>query len=438
MTALDETHDPKRRSWLEAANAPGADFPLQNLPFCVFRRRGTTETPRGGVGIGDAILDVAAAARAGLLTGEAAAAALAAGDQSLNRLMAMGKLAWLALRRALSRLLGAESHAQRGAVEPHLLPIASAELLVPAEIGDFTDFYTSIYHATNVGRLLRPDNPLLPNYKWVPIAYHGRASSVVTSGAPVRRPSGQLHPPEAPAPVFAPCRALDYETEIGFYIGPGNALGETIAIEAAADRIFGFTVLNDWSARDMQAWEYQPLGPFLAKSFATTISPWVVTTAALEPFRVPAFARTAGDPAPLPYLASAEDEAAGGIDIAIEVTLTTAKMRAAGAPALRLGRCNLANAYWTVAQMLTHHASNGCNLRPGDLFGAGTLSGPDRDGLGSLIEITKRGAEPLRLPNGEERRFLLDGDEIVMRGRCERPGSIGIGLGEARAMIIPA
>jgi fumarylacetoacetase len=435
MAALDDTHDPKRRSWLPSANAPGADFPLQNLPFCVFRRAGTGETPRGGVGIGDRILDMAAAAS--LFTGAAEEAAAATGERSLNRLMAMGKPAWLALRKALSQLLGAESESRRGAVEPHLLPIAQAEFLVPAEIGDFSDFYTSIYHATNVGKLLRPDNPLLPNYKYLPVAYHGRASSVVPSGVAVKRPKGQIRRGNEP-PVMAPSRALDYETELGFYIGPGNPLGETIPIDEAADRIFGVSILNDWSARDIQAWEYQPLGPFLAKSFATTISPWIVTMAALEPFRSRAFARAPDDPAPLSYLSSARDQEDGGLNIAIDVLLRTRQMRERGEDAMRLGRCNLRHAYWTVAQMVTHHASNGCNLRPGDLLGSGTLSGPEPDELGCLIEITKRGTEPLKLANGEERRFLEDGDEIVMRGRCERTGFVGIGLGEARAVITPA
>jgi fumarylacetoacetase len=441
MPMLDETHDPTRRSWVAAANEAGAEFPLQNLPFGVFRRRGASEAPRGGVAIGDRILDLAAAERAGLFTGTAREAAAAASGPTLNPLMALGGSAWSALRQALSRLLGADGAGldeRRRAVEPHLVALVDAELLVPAAIGDYTDFYASIFHATNVGRLFRPDNPLLPNYKYVPIAYHGRASSISSSGTPVRRPKGQIRPPESEAPVVAPSRALDYETEMGFYVGPGNALGETLSIDAAGTRIFGFCLLNDWSARDMQAWEYQPLGPFLAKSFATTVSPFIVTSAALAPFRTAAFARPPGDPAPLPYLASTEDAAEGGFDVVIEVWLATARMRSENRPPVRLSRGNLKDTYWTVAQMLTHHASNGCNLRPGDLVGTGTISGSERSSWGSLIELTRRGAEPIQLPTGETRRFLEDGDEIVMRARAERDGFIGIGFGECRAVVEPA
>ena len=435
--ALDETHDPTRRSWLDSANRAGADFPLQNLPFGIFRS-GAAEPWRGGVAIGDRILDLGAARRAGLFTGDAADAAEAAAGPALNPLMALGKPAWLALRRALSRLLGPEGASQRSAVELHLRPMQGAALALPAAIGDYTDFYASIHHATNSGRMLRPDNPLLPNYKWIPVAYHGRASSVVPSGAAFRRPKGQIKPRDSETPIYAASRALDFELELGFFIGPGNALGESIAVDTAEDSIFGFCLLNDWSARDIQGWEYQPLGPFLGKSFATTISPWVVTAAALAPFRCAPETRPAGDPAPLPYLAAKSDPAEAGLDIAIEALLATARMRESGAPPQRIALCNARNTYWSVAQMVTHHASNGCNLRPGDLMGTGTLSGPEEGSLGSLLELTRRGSTPVKLANGEERRWLEDGDELILKGRAERAGHVGIGLGEARAVVLPA
>jgi fumarylacetoacetase len=310
-------------------------------------------------------------------------------------------------------------------------------MALPAEIGDYTDFYASVHHATNVGRMFRPDNPLLPNYKWVPIGYHGRASSVVVSGTPVRRPSGQLKDDGADAPSFAPTRRLDYEVELGCYVGPGNALGEPVPIGAAADQLFGFCLLNDWSARDLQAWEYQPLGPFLAKNFASTVSPWVVTSAALAPFRAPVAARAEGDPAPLPYLADPEDAAAGGVGVELEVLLLTEAMRAGGYPPYRLSRSDALDLYWTPAQLVAHHASNGCNLRPGDLLGSGTVSGPEDGARGCLLELTWRGSRPVTLPGGETRRFLEDGDEVILRGMCRRPGAVPIGFGECRGRIVP-
>jgi len=429
--ALDETHDPKRTSWIEAANAAGADYPLQNLPLGVFRRKGVPEAARGGVAIGDRILDLAAAQRARLFSGDAAGAAEAASAPALNRLMAMGNDAANALRRACSELLGSESK-NRATVEPHLIAMADAELLLPAEIGDFSDFFSSIHHATNAGRAFRPDNPLMPNFKYVPVAYHSRASSVVPSGTNFRRPKGQLRPPGSDAPSFAPSRAMDCEVELGFYIGPGNALGDTIPIDRAEDHIFGFCLLNDWSARDIQGWEAQPLGPFLGKSFCTTVSPWIVTAAALAPFRAENEPRPPGDPAPLPHLAQ---KGAGGYEIAIEALIATPKSCAAP---MRFALCKARNSYWTVAQMVAHHASNGCNLRPGDLLATGTLSGPAPGTLGCLLEITKRGSEAMKLPNGEERRWLEDGDEVIFRARAERPGAVGIGFGEARGLILPA
>ena len=438
MPALDETHDPTRRSWVASANGESADFPIQNLPLGIFRRRAASERPRGGIAIGELILDLAAAHRAGVFQGKAREAAVAASEPTLNRLMALGPAHASALRRAASRLLaagGGDEGARRLSAEPALVPMADSELLLPAAIGDYTDFYASVFHATNVGRILRPDNPLLPNYKWLPVGYHGRASSVVPSGTPVRRPQGQAKGPDDAAPRFGPSRFLDYEVELGFFVGPGNALGRPVEIAEVWEHIFGFCLLNDWSARDMQAWEYQPLGPFLGKSFATTISPWVVTEDALAPFRTAAFARPAGDPAPLAYLASARDAEEGGIDVTVEAFLATAHMRQAGVPPQRLSRGNFRDVYWTVAQMLAHHTVNGCNLNPGDLIASGTVSGPSRESWGSLLEITSRGKEPISLPGGETRGFLEDGDEVVMRARCLREGFVAIGFGECRGVV---
>jgi fumarylacetoacetase len=430
----DETHDPALTSWVAAAERPDTDFPIQNLPFGVFRHPDRDEVPRVGVAIGDQILDVTAARRAELLGGAAARAAEACDAPALNPLMALGREHWRALRRAVSRLLRSGSP-QR---DDLLLPMDAAQLLVPADIGDYTDFYASVHHATNVGSMFRPDNPLLPNYKHVPIGYHGRASSVVPSGTPVRRPRGQLKDPSAETPAFAPARLLDYELEVGCFVGPGNALGQPIPIAQAEDHIFGLCLVNDWSARDIQTWEYQPLGPFLAKNFATTVSPWVVTLEALAPFRTPAYARPAGDPAPLPYLDEPGDRERGGFGLTLEVWLRTRAMRDEGKPAVRLTRGAFAGMYWTLAQMLTHHASNGCNLRPGDLIASGTVSGETKDSRGSMLELTWRGAEPVQLPHGETRKFLQDGDEVIMRATCERPGARRIGFGECRGEVLPA
>jgi fumarylacetoacetase len=309
---------------------------------------------------------------------------------------------------------------------------------MPAVVGDYTDFYASVHHATNVGRLFRPDNPLLPNYKWVPIGYHGRASSLVVSGTPVRRPSGQRKGADDDAPTVGPSRALDYELEVAAWVGPGNALGSTIPLDDSDAHLFGLSLLNDWSARDLQSWEYQPLGPFLAKSFASTVSPFVVTLDALEPFRAPLVARAPGDPEPLPYLASERDRARGGFDITLEVWLRTARMRDDDMPAVRLSHARFLELYWSLGQMLTHHASNGCNMRPGDVLGSGTVSGPERDQAGCLLELTRRAAEPLSLPNGETRGFLSDGDEVTLRAFAERPGAVRIGFGECSGVVLPA
>jgi fumarylacetoacetase len=433
---LNPTHDPARRSWLESANAPATDFPIQNLPYGVFRTT-ADPAPRIGVAIGDQILDLRALARAGHATTHTADACQ---QPTLNALMALNHVAWSGLRAHLSELLAADfaDDATRATVRSCLVPARDATMLLPAHIGDYTDFYAGICHATNVGTMLRPENPLLPNYKWVPIGYHGRGSSLVVSGTPVRRPHGQLKPADQPAPVFAPCKNLDYELELGAFVGPGNKLGQPIPITKAPEHLFGVVLLNDWSARDIQTWEYQPLGPFLAKNFASTISPWVVTWEALAPFRLPAYPRAEGDPAPLPYLANPDDQAAGGLDLTFEVSLLTPRMREAGAVPHRLSRGSFAAMYWTFAQMLTHHASNGCNLQPGDLLGSGTISGPTKDSRGCLLELTWRGTEPLKLPNGEERKFLADGDEVIMRGWAERPGARRLGLGECRGTILPA
>src|ERR1051325_1212188 len=437
--AINETHDPRLRSWVESANQPDGDFPIQNLPFGVFRRAPTTEPPRIGVAIGDSVLDLAACARVGSLDDLPPDLRDACRSSSLNVLMALGSQACSPLRRRLSELLGERQAADsRRRLEGLLVPLPEAELLLPANIGDYSDFYASIHHATNVGRMLRPDQPLMPNYKFIPVGYHGRASSIVVSGAPVRRPSGQVKDEAVAQPEFRPTRALDYELEVGFFVGSGNSLGEAIPIDAAEGHVFGLCLLNDWSARDIQKWEYQPLGPFLAKSFATTISPWVVTLEALAPFRVPVPPRAPDDPQPLPYLDSKENRQHGGLALGLEVWLSTEAMRRRGAPAVRVSRGDFRELYWTMTQLLTHHASNGCNLRPGDLLGSGTVSGPSKDSRGCLLELTWRGTEPLELPGGGRRRFLEDGDEVILRGRCEREGFVAVGFGECRGLILPA
>jgi fumarylacetoacetase len=427
---IDETHDPALSSWVPSANARGTDFPVQNLPLGVFRRRGTHDRPRIGVAIGDAIFDLHHAAQENLVTG-ADTLREACESTTLNALMSLPHAHRLQFRHTLSSLLRSGADASRTQLVSH----ADAEMLLPAHIGDYTDFYASIFHATNVGKMFRPDNPLLPNYKYVPIGYHGRASSIVASGTDVHRPSGQTRDDPASPPVFGPSRRLDYELEVGFFVGRSNAQGEPVPMEHAGARLFGLCLLNDWSARDMQTWEYQPLGPFLAKSFSSSISPWVVTMEALAPFRVPAFHRAEGDPAPLPYLADEADQAGGGIDVKLEVLISSARMRAEGQAPVRVSHSTLADLYWTPAQLLAHHTSNGCNLQPGDLLGSGTVSGEAKDARGCLLELTWRGADPIQLPSGEARRFLEDGDEVIMRGTCEREGFTRIGLGECRGII---
>lgn len=431
---MDATHSPELKSWIESANVEGCDFPIQNLPFGVFRRRASRESPRGGVAIGDQILDVMAL---GLRTGS-----------TLDSIAAMARPARQKLRREISRLLSEKS--ERKKVLKHLVPMNEAEHYVPVSIGDYTDFYCSSFHATNIGRMFRPDNPLLPNFKWIPIGYHGRASSIVISGSEIRRPHGQLKEPTSPEPTFGPSKRLDYEAELGFIVGTGNTRGKPISIRKALDHLFGVVLLNDWSARDIQSWEYQPLGPFLSKSFATTISPWIVTMEALEPFRVPAFHRPSGDPAPLPHLLDRTDQKQGMYSIEVQMELRSASMRAVGLPAMVLSRANYSTSYWTPAQMVTHHTSNGCNLRTGDLLGTGTISGPsepacgaievvqcDRqpDQAGSMMELSHAGKHPRQLPTGESRRFIEDGDEMIERARCVRSGFVSIGFGEATGRV---
>jgi len=435
---MNRTHDPAARSWHESANKTGSDFPIQNLPFGVFAPGGG-ESQRVGVAIGESIFDVAAAAGKGLFDGEANRAAEACAKPSLNALMALGAPHWRALRERAFDILQKNAPADtRKRAEGCLVAMDACELRMPVEIGDYTDFYASVFHATNVGRMFRPDNPLLPNYKHVPIGYHGRASSIVLSGAPVRRPLGQIMPDGAQAPSYEATRLLDYELEVGCFVGPGNAQGKAVPIGSASDHIFGLCLVNDWSARDVQKWEYQPLGPFLAKSFATTISPWVVTLDALEPYRTAAFTRPEGDPRPLPYLYDEEDQERGGIDLTLEVHIETRQMRERGLEPMRVSRGNFRDMYWTIAQMLAHHASNGCNLRTGDLMASGTVSGEAKDSRGCLLELTARGAEPISFATGEERKFLQDGDQVIIRGYCARDGLARIGFGECAGEITAA
>jgi fumarylacetoacetase len=435
---VNETHDPALTSWIESANSPDTDFPIQNLPFGVFSRRGEVER-RVGVAIGDKIVDVAESLGANLWTGEARDVARWCDRPTLNELMQAPKDSLSRFRARLSELL-AGTPGDEDAINPlppgALVQMSDARMHAPAQIGDYTDFYASIYHATNVGKMFRPESPLLPNYKYVPIGYHGRASSIVLSGSDVKRPSGQSLPTGSSTPTFGPSQMLDYEAEVGFFVGKGNELGDPIAIADAEEHLFGVCLVNDWSARDIQSWEYQPLGPFLSKSFATSISPGVVTWEALEPYRIPAFFRPPGDPAPLEYLLSDRDKDEGGIDLVIEVYIRSMMMRESHLRPSRLSAASLADMYWTPAQMLTHHTSNGCNLQPGDLFASGTVSGPERDSQGCMLELTRRGAEPVALPTGEERKFLHDGDEIILRGYLRREGAARIGLGECSGLIV--
>ncbi|MCU0925752.1 MAG: fumarylacetoacetase [Hydrogenophaga sp.] len=436
---LNHTHDASVKSWLAAANVPGTDFPIQNLPFGVFRRAGSNEAFRGGVAIGDQILDLAALPRSLGMKGLAREAALACSEPVLNALLAMGSDAWRALRHALFAALRHDADATTvSALHACLLPQAEAEYSVPTRIANYTDFYTSIHHARNVGRVIRPDDPLTPNFQWLPIAYHGRASSVVVSGTPFHRPMGQAMPPGAQAPVYGPCARLDFELEMGFYIGPGNALGAPIPLTKAEDHIFGMCLLNDWSARDHQFWEMAPLGPFLGKNFCTSVSPWIVTMEALAPYRVP-FAHPADEPQPLPYLDAPANRTQGGLEVQLEVLLETAQHRAKGVAPDRLSATSFRHQYWTVAQMVTQHTVGGCNLQTGDLLGTGTISGPTPAEAGAIVELSRGGTLAIALPGtGEERRFLEDGDNVILRGWCEKPGMARIGFGTCQGQVLPA
>ncbi len=433
---LDRTNDPDKKSWVGAANLPQGDFPIQNLPLAVFRRRGSDEPLRGGIAIGDQVLDLRLlSAEAREFDPGARAAVEAAAGPALNGLMELGPAAWRALRDTVFDGL-LEASRRRASFERCLVPSSQVQYALPAVIGDFTDFYTSIHHATAVGRVFRPDNPLLPNYKWLPIGYHGRSSSIGLPGQEIRRPWGQILPAGRTEPEFAPSARLDYELELGVFVGNGNPPGTRITMEDAEAHVFGLCLLNDWSARDIQAFEYQPLGPFLAKNFATTISPWIVSMQALAPFRT-SHARAPGDPVLPAYLRS-PDDAGGGIDIRLAVDLQTSAMRERGEAPQRLSTTSFRHSYWTVAQMVAHHTVNGCNLRPGDLLGTGTQSGPDAGEAGSMLELGGGGRHPIALRSGETRAFLQDGDTVTLRGWCERAGCARIGFGEATGTILPA
>ena len=399
---IDATHDPELKSWVESANTPDTDFPIQNLPYGRFRKKGE-EAARLGVAIGDQVLDITS-------------------TFGIHSIVEMPAAARTQLRRQISNFLTTRTTD----CERHLTPMSAIEVLLPCDIGDYTDFYASIDHATNVGRLFRPDNPLLPNYKWMPIAYHGRSSSIVVSGTDIRRPQGQIQAQSTP--TYAPTQRLDYELEVGAFVGPGNPIGQPINIDEAPEHLVGICLLNDWSARDIQSWEYQPLGPFLAKNFATSISPWIVTSEALEPFRRPGAPRPEGDPAPLQHLATST----GAYSVTLQAWLTTSR----NPQPIQLSETNLSNLYWTVSQMIAHHTSNGCPIRPGDLIGSGTVSGPEKRNRGCLLELTLGGKDPIELPNGETRTFLEDGDEIILRGFCEAESYRRIGLGECRGRIL--
>jgi fumarylacetoacetase len=435
-TLLDETHDPRARSWLDSANRIDCEFPIQNLPFAVFRRGDSAEEFRGGVAIGDQIIDLAALAKLGVFQTQAAQGIRAGGQPSLNSLMRLGPGVSSAVRRALFEGL-LEGSSLQATLRSCLVAQSDAQYSLPAQIGDYTDFYTSIYHATAVGRMMRPDNPLLPNYQWIPIGYHGRSSSIEVSGQTFHRPQGQRLAPGAAQPVVGPSKRLDYELELGIFIGGGNPRGTPIPMADAEAHIFGMCLLNDWSERDLQAWEYQPLGPFLAKNFATTISPWIVTLQALAPFRVP-YVRPEGAPPPLPYLSAPWNRNSGAIDIRLEALIQSAAMRARHEPPHRLSSTSFRHAYWTIAQLVAHHTINGCDLRAGDLLGTGTQSGPTPGEAGSLLELSAGGSQPIQIGRDEFRTFVEDGDTVIFRGWCESAGAVRIGFGDAHGRLLPA
>jgi fumarylacetoacetase len=432
------THDPAVKSWIKSANASGTDFPIQNLPFAVLRRSASHDAFRGAVAIGDQVLDLTALSQTNLLQGLAQHACQSCAQPTLNAFMAMGQSAWTALRHALFALLRFDAPpAVQAEVQRCLIPQCAVEYGLPATIANYTDFYTSIHHARNVGRIAKPkdSDPLTPNFQWLPIAYHGRASSVVVSGTSFHRPKGQMMPPGASAPVYGPCARLDYELELGIFIGPGNALGEPIPLAQADAHIFGVCLLNDWSARDVQFWEMLPLGPFLGKNFCTTVSPWVVSLEALVPYRQP-FNRPANEPQPLPYLDDAANRAGGVLDIQLDVLLHSAQQRDTSQAPTRLSHTSFKHQYWTFAQMVAQHTLGGCNLQSGDLLGSGTISGPTDGEQGAMIELTQAGRDPVQLPNGEQRGFLHDGDTVIFKGWCEAPGAVRIGFGECRGEVL--
>jgi fumarylacetoacetase len=434
MYSINHTHDPERTSWVDSANN-GSDFPIQNLPFAIFRMKDGDDNFRAGVAIGDQIIDMMAVHEQKIFPEHHEITTLLC-DERLNSFMAAGRDVWSTIRHELSDGLVTGSLLQ-ASLQACLVNQSDVEYSLPAHIGDYTDFYTSIHHATNIGKLFRPDNPLLPNYQWVPIGYHGRSSSIEVSGHSFHRPNGQLKAPDAEVPVLAPCKRLDYELEIGIYIGEGNDLGQPISIDNAEDHVFGICMFNDWSARDIQAWEYQPLGPFLSKSFASTVSPWIVSMEALAPYRE-AWSRPEDHPQPLPYLDSEEHRSNGGLDMKLEVLIESEKMRNEGDSAASVSISNFNYSYWSIAQMVTHHTVNGCNMRPGDFFGSGTQSGTTDDSYGALIEATEGGKNPITLSNGEQRAFLEDGDAVILKGWCEAEGLPRIGFGEAVATVLPA
>jgi fumarylacetoacetase len=435
MQLLNETHNVNLKSWVNSANSC-ADFPIQNLPFAIIKRKGQEEPWRGGVAIGDYVIDMAKLAKLDLFNDEAKPGAVAAAESSLNNLMGLGNKVHSALRLALSRALR-DGSALESQLSSALIPQSDIEFDMPCRIGDFTDFYTSIHHATAIGKLFRPDNPLLPNYKWVPIGYHGRSSTIGISGQKFHRPKGQTKLPDAAKPTMGPSKRLDYELEMGVFIGSGTDMGDIISINDAQQHIFGVCLLNDWSARDIQAWEYQPLGPFLAKNFASAISPWIVTLEALAPYRC-AFSRDSDDPQPLEYLSSANNSQYGALDIQLEVSIETEAMRNGGIGASKLSSSNFNYSYWTAAQLVTHHSSNGCAMRPGDLLGSGTQSGPTYAEAGSLLELSCGGKTPIQLSNGEKRTFLEDGDSIIMRASCQQKGAAPIGFGQVISTVLPS
>lgn len=440
MSTLNHTHLPKATSWVASAQVPGTDFPIQNLPLAVFRRAGSHAVFRGGVAIGDQIIDLAAAQAAQVLDGLGAQALAAAAEPALNHFLAEGPSAWRALRHGLFDLLHSDATGPKvEALRTCLVAQADAEFTLPVRVANYTDFYTSIHHARNVGKVIRPDDPLTPNFQWLPIAYHGRASSVVMSGTAFHRPHGQAMPPGASAPVYGACARLDYELEMGFFIGTGNALGEPVPLGEAEDHIFGMCLLNDWSARDHQFWEMNPLGPFLGKNFCTSISPWIVTMEALAPYRVPAVERPAPEPQPLAYLDGPANRAQGGLDVQLSVSIESGQHRARGLAPAEVMRTSFRHQYWTIAQMVTQHTVGGCNLQPGDLLGTGTISGPTPQEAGAMVELSQGGTRPITLAGtGETRTFLQDGDTVVLRGWCEKAGAARVGFGECSGQVLPA